>query len=251
MNEQVKNVILASTVAGNVLRLPYGQLDRKVYMETAKQLGFIGGKWVSGKKGFVFANASGSELEDLIAESMNEGGVSKEDQYFPTPSEVASLMVSQIPLRVLHSKNVLEPSAGRGALVDALSRGFPDWTGKADCCETNTVNRWHLNKHSKCNLVGEDFLDYSPSVRYDVILANPPFWKNSDIAHIRHMFELLADGGILVTLSSPHWINSKNKKEVEFKSWLDSVGAEYRQLENGCFDSAGTSVAPILIVIEK
>jgi len=38
-------ILQQCTVANNVVKLPEGQLDRKLYQEVAKALELIGGKW--------------------------------------------------------------------------------------------------------------------------------------------------------------------------------------------------------------
>ena len=50
-----QKVLQECTVEGNVVKLPEGQLERKLYQEVAKALDLIGGKWKGGKVfGFVF-----------------------------------------------------------------------------------------------------------------------------------------------------------------------------------------------------
>jgi phage anti-repressor protein len=41
-------------VCGNVIKLPSQQLDRKLYLEVAKALQLIGGKWKGGKMQVLF-----------------------------------------------------------------------------------------------------------------------------------------------------------------------------------------------------
>ena len=49
-----QEIISNATITGNILRLPAGQLDLKVYQDVAKALDLIGGKWKGGKvMGFV------------------------------------------------------------------------------------------------------------------------------------------------------------------------------------------------------
>ena len=46
---EVNEILQQCTIEGNVVRLPDIKLERKLYLEVAKRLNFIGGKWKSGK----------------------------------------------------------------------------------------------------------------------------------------------------------------------------------------------------------
>jgi hypothetical protein len=59
------DVLKKCIVDGNVIRLPEGQLNRKLYQDVAKALELIGGKWKGGKVfGFVFQ----SDPTELLAQ---------------------------------------------------------------------------------------------------------------------------------------------------------------------------------------
>ncbi len=59
-------ILQKCTVDGNIVRLPEGQLDRKLYQEVAKALELIGGKWKGGKvMGFVFPTDPTELLEQI------------------------------------------------------------------------------------------------------------------------------------------------------------------------------------------
>jgi len=50
-----QKILQKCIVEGNLVKLPSGQLDRKLYQEVAKSLNLIGGKWKGGKTmAFVF-----------------------------------------------------------------------------------------------------------------------------------------------------------------------------------------------------
>jgi 16S rRNA G1207 methylase RsmC len=94
-------------------------------------------------------------------------------------------------------------------------------------------------------------LDVFPDSKFNAIIANPPFAKNQDIDHIKIMYNALATGGRMVTISSQHWAHSKNKKETEFRDWLNEVSAEVIEIEKGRFKESGTLVGAYIIVIDK
>jgi hypothetical protein len=247
MDDKIKSLISGWEIVGNVLKLPTEQLDRKIYCEVKKQLEFCGGKWVSGKKGFVFPQ----DPTAILQASISSGGVKKEDQFFPTPAEIADKMTAEI---IGNPVRILEPSAGRGALLHAFYRKFPELPNlghRIDCIELNPVNRQFLENHPQANVLGSDFLKHTGGGVYDLILANPPFSKNADVIHIRKMWDCLADGGQLITLASPHWEHSSNRTEREFRAWLDDIGAEVTEIEAGAFAASGTTIATRMITARK
>ena len=243
--ETKEQVLQNCTVEGNVVKLPAGQLDRKLYQEVAKALQLIGGKWVGGKVfGFVFASDPSELLEEIA--SGEKRNLKKEFQFFATPEKLADKLVELADL--LPQDTILEPSAGQGAIVEAIRRSGHD--GLIHCIEIMQANSIILcNKritHDNC-----DFLLFPFKVKYSKIIANPPFTKNQDIDHIYKMYECLAVGGRLVSIASESWVNGTQKKQVEFREWLNNVNAEVLDIERGAFKESGTMVGGKIIIINK
>jgi hypothetical protein len=65
------------------------------------------------------------------------------------------------------------------------------------------------------------------------------------------MYSALKPGGRMVALCSPHYKHSSGKKEAHFKQWLDEVGAMTEDIAPGTFKESGTSIATVMIVINK
>ena len=100
------------------------------------------------------------------------------------------------------------------------------------------------------NLIGEDFLK-NEGKTYSKIIANPPFTKNQDIDHLKEMYNCLSRGGKLVCITSESWVNGSQKKQVDFKNWLEKKKAEIIDIEKGSFKESGTAVGGKIIVLEK
>jgi hypothetical protein len=242
------DVLQQCSVEGNVVRLPNVQLDRETYKEVAKKLELIGGKWKGGKiAGFVFPQDPTVLLEQ-IATGENRN-LKKEFQFFATPSALADKLVQLAEIKAGHF--VLEPSAGQGAIVEAVTKQFPDML--VDCFELMDINREILKRKPGALIIGDDFFKIKEydRVEYDRIIANPPFSKNQDIDHIVKMYDVLAEGGRLVSIASKHWQLSSNKKEIQFREWLKSLGAEVIDIEAGAFKDSGTMISSCIIVIDK
>jgi hypothetical protein len=239
-----EEVLKACKVEGVVVKLPEGQLDRKLYQDVAKSLELIGGKWKGGKVfGFVF-NEDPTELLEEIATGQKRN-LKKEFQFFATPDDLADYLVGLAETMGVHK--ILEPSAGQGAIVKAIVRDFPE--AEVDCYELMPTNQIILKKVVGVNLKGDNFFACNGS--YDRIIANPPFSKNQDIDHIMHMYQCLNKGGRIVTIASKHWQFCDNKKELAFKNWLSQIGAEVIEIESGKFKESGTMVSTCIIVINK
>lgn len=241
-------ILQKCTIDGHIVRLPEGQLERKLYQEVAKSLELIGGKWKGGKvMGFVFPTDP-TKLLEQIANGENRN-LKKEFQFFATPSDVSDWIVNEFAFLQSNFK-VLEPSAGQGSIIKAIQRFIPELN--VDYCELMDVNRTFLSKIPNTTFLQDDFLTLNGKENYyDLIVANPPFSKNQDIDHIRKMYECLNKGGRIVSIASTHWQLSNNKKETEFRNWLEKLEAVTYYFPEGTFKESGTMVSSILIVIDK
>ncbi len=234
-----QEILQQSKVSGNVVLLPQITLERKQYCEVAKALELIGGKWNRKAQGFVFPSDPTALLKQIgNGEKRN---LKKEYQFFETPPQLADELVSLSDILMEHT--ILEPSAGRGAIIKAINNVLPDKI--VDCYELMEINHTFLAGISTANLLGADFL--KSTGQYDRIIANPPFAKNQDIQHIQAMYEHLKVGGRLVSLASRHWQISNNRKETQFREWLKKTKATIFEVPENTFDD--TSIGTVIIMI--
>jgi phospholipid N-methyltransferase len=254
MNKQ--EALQKCTVENNVVKLPDVQLDRKVYIEVAKALEGIGGKWNKKAAGFIFSPGHEDQIDTMLCRVQAGENINfkKEFQYFPTPDDIAEFMVELADIR--QYDRILEPSAGQGAIVDKILDKC-DNTNSVTLCELMEQNVTVLHKkygHSKNVLpitCSADFLKQPPTALFDKIIANPPFTKNQDILHIHHMELMLKPGGRLVSVASNHWKFASDKQSKNFRNWIKSLNADVHDLDSGQFKESGTMVATCIIVINK
>ena len=246
MDTQLQEILQKCTIDGMVVKLPEGQLERTMYVKVSKALEGISGKWKGGKvMGFVFP-VDPTELLNEIAGG-KKINLKSDFQFFATPSSLCDKIVSLANINQKHA--ILEPSAGDGAIVKAIARELP---GKiVDCFELMGVNRMILEKNQNVNLIGGDFLAEPVERKYDRIIANPPFKNNQDIDHLYKMYDCLKEGGRVVCITSTHWKNSSNKKETDFRNWLDKKSAITEDVDAGMFKESGTMVPTVIITIVK
>jgi len=240
-----EEVLQGCTVQGTVVSLPQGQLDRKLYQEVAKSLELIGGKWKGNKiMGFVFATDP-TELLDQIANG-EKRNLKKEFQFFATPENLANELVFLADLK--EQDSILEPSAGQGAIIKEINKVT---SITPDCYELMDINVSILKKTGlNFNFLGANFFNNNGK-KYSKIIANPPFTKNQDIEHLQVMYNLLKKGGRLVCITSESWVNGSQKKQVDFRDWLDDVEAVIHSIERGAFKESGTMVGGKIVIINK
>ena len=175
----VEDILKHCTLEDNVLKLPRVQFNKKSYAEAKKWIEEAGGSWQGGKvQGFTFPfNA------DRVFSILHEGkrcNLQQDFQFFATPAEVADWLV-MLAGGVHEDEKVLEPSAGTGAIIDAIHRSCKDVV--VDCFELMPENKEILAKKDNIRILGDDFTKCDVA-QYDKIIANPPFSKNQDIRHV-------------------------------------------------------------------
>jgi type I restriction-modification system DNA methylase subunit len=231
-------------IEGNTLFLPpisEGPLEN--YQQVRQALINAGATYK--KNTFVFKSDAQPFIDRLTTgESVN---IKKEFQFFPTPDDIADYLVSLADLQ--ESDRILEPSAGQGAIINAILRHNEH--AIIECCELMPENADVLIK-AGYKVIRNDFMQITDrKSAYDKIIANPPFSKNQDIDHIMKMWECLKPGGRIVSIASKHWQHSNNKKEKQFRDWLKNSGAELHPIERGQFKESGTMVETCIVVINK
>ena len=242
----VEDILKHCTLEDGVLKLPKVQFNKKSYAEAKKWIEEAGGSWQSGKiQGFTFP--FNPERVFSILKEGKRCNLQQEYQFFETPAEVADWLV-MLAGGINEADTVLEPSAGRGALIKAIHRACPSVT--VECYELMPENREFLYSLDNVIILDEDFTKDSVG-SYTKIIANPPFSGNQDIEHVRIMYKLLEKGGTLAAITSSHWKIASEKKCVDFRNWLEEVHGEVFEIGAGEFKESGTSISTMAVVIRK
>jgi phospholipid N-methyltransferase len=161
-------------------------------------------------------------------------------QLFITPTPLAAQMVELAELTP--SNRVLEPSAGTGALVQAI-RG----AGRAGAVTAVEINR-ELVEHLRAQDVDVrlgDFLELADELgQFDRVLMNPPFAGGQDVQHITRAFDLLRPGGRLVGICADGPRQTKALRPL-----VQRCSGLWQPLPAGTF--AGTDVRAVLLTLTK
>jgi len=222
----------------------------------------LGGKWAKGSTykpaGFVFPDDLDAAELVRLAKETGEITDPKAAELFETPLALGDVAVARLELRA--DMRVLEPSAGRGALVRALLAAQPDL--RIDCIEALEQNA-HALESTKWPLAGgwvnvtrADFLrvspwDTEPGGQFDRVLLNPPFSKRQDIKHVLHAFEFLTGGGVLVAIMSAGVKYRDDKLGREFRAFVEANNGEIWDNPDGSFEESGTSVRTVMVRVRR
>lgn len=251
VSEKVLNILNAAEVDNGILRVKE-QLDRKDYLEVNKVLEAMGGKWSRKDKGHTFSE----NVEDLLDAMFATGEVTdkkKEFQFYETPKELVKRMIDLAELK--KGMFVLEPSAGKGAILNGLF----EWEKEIGIMESLNVTAndiqkdfyevWYEDVECACNF---DFLEYDDSdiQEYDRVIMNPPFTKRQDIAHVNHAWKLLKSGGRLVAVMSAGVKFREDKLTKEFRELVEKHG-RFEEVPEGTFKTSGTMVNTVLCILDK
>ena len=136
--------------------------------------------------------------------------------FYPTPKAVIKKMLSPYMDNIEHRK-ILEPSAGKGDIVDYILANHPSYRHKEifiKCCEYDPDLIATL-QGKKYQVVSSDFLKYVPSHYYDLIIMNPPFSNGVD--HLLHAWEILQSGDIVCLLNAETIHNPHTEKRKLLK----------------------------------
>lgn len=231
-----------------IVHLPNVQLDAKTYDKVKQYITEAGGNWVGGKtQGFSFP--FNPERVFAILKTGKRCNLAQEFQFFATPSTIADRLVA-LNTAISTAECVLEPSAGTGALLEAIWRKYPD--KKVEYFELMPENKDRLAQmQGPMEFLGEDFLQCDGTRRWQAIIANPPFSGNQDVKHVMRMYEALERGGCVTAVMSNHWTFAEEKICKDFRQLLETQDALIESVPSGAFSKSGTSISTTIVRLIK
>jgi len=169
-------------------------------------------------------------------------------EFYPTPTEVVSLMLDEAKKRKNKYNFILEPSAGKGNIADRLRDKFRN--SKIDTIEKNRELQGFLSSKSYA-VIHDDFLTFDSPMVYDLIMMNPPFSNGDD--HLLKAIDIAErSGGVVICLlNSQTVLNPHTNKRKALMEKLNSHSAEVKHIGSVFLDSERkTGVDTVLIVFE-
>ena len=155
----------------------------------------------------------------------------------PTPIECVEEMVNVIDDQFWKNNNlkILDPCCGCGNFFLVILQKLKKYHSLQHILENmlyfndinidriNIVKKVFLNDTYNINITTENFLDYNPTLKYNLIVANPPYAKllpNGKRASKNHnligvfinkSLELLEDKGLLLYITPNNWMSCADR----------------------------------------
>ena len=248
IDPDVMDVLSRGRTKDDVFYLPEGQLDRQLYVKVDKVLKALGGKWNRQIKGHKVPAGFAADLDTALQRGQAVD-VKKTLGYFPTPSSVALRAAQELGARQDHL--ILEPSAGGGALVDAVLAEGQAEEDHFTLVEVDPDRVRELRRrYPRATLAGPiDFLKQTPRTllgMFDRVIMNPPYDRILWRKHLLHAWNFVLPGGRLVAI-----LPAGAKHDTVLQDKLADHVVEIQDLPAGSFQQAGTMVNTVLFIADK
>ncbi|MGX4294686.1 DNA N-6-adenine-methyltransferase [Bacillus sp. JK62] len=180
--------------------------------------------------------------------------------FYPTPPQLIRKMTFKVEWKYINS--VLEPSAGKGNLVEAIYTQFKNTRNyrRNTKYDVDTIeqdeNLRHILKGKDYRVIADDFLTFNTYKRYDLIFMNPPF--SNGAKHLLKAIELIEKqqrSGQIVCLLNAETLKNPYSNDRKFLiRKLEEINAEVEYVQNAFHNSERSTevqTALIYISIEK
>jgi type I restriction-modification system DNA methylase subunit len=261
--DEVRDVLRRCEITSDSVKLPDGQLDRKLYLAVNKVLEAAGGKWSRRDKLHVFDR----DPREALGLAVEQGTATNTKQalgQFYTPHALADKVAALANIDE-GAPLVLEPSFGGGALIRAVWRRNRNASvsGIEIDDRVRLATTLELTKHGPpprgLLTMTADFLKvrpepppYGPGPEFDAVVMNPPFAKDADAAHVLHALKFLKPGGRLVSIMAGSATKrSRGKTAKEFVETYERLAGYEEAVPDESFRDAGTSVRTLIVRLVK
>ena len=161
----------------------------------------------------------------------------KENQFYPTPRGLLEKILKDVEWKQVHT--ILEPSAGKGDIIDYLKaieengyyKTFRHERYKADLnFDIDAIefeeNLRHILKGKNYRIVCDDFLQFHSFKQYDLIIMNPPF--HAAEKHLLKAIELQQryGGNIICILNAETLITPFTQHRKKLSEMLEKYSAD-------------------------
>lgn len=142
-------------------------------------------------------------------------------EFYPTPESLIEKMLDGVNLNAI--KSVLEPSAGKGSIVDALVEGKEEYFLEAKLYHKYSVDKSNIDtieidpdlqsvlKGKGYRVIYDNFLLFHTYKHYDLIIMNPPFSNGEK--HLLKALDIQKRGGAIICVLAASIIQNPYTKE--------------------------------------
>ncbi len=153
------------------------------------------------------------------------------EEFYPTPKSLLEKATAEIKWWMV--KTILEPSAGKGDIVDYICgcSKYLTWQKDADidCVEIDHDLRSILTGKGY-RVIHDDFLTFRTYKRYDLIIMNPPF--STGARHLMKALDMQKHGGALICILNAETIRNPYTSERKvLMNRLKEAGADIQFLK--------------------
>lgn len=172
--------------------------------------------------------------------------------YYPTPEHLINKMLSGLDFDRI--KSILEPSAGKGDIVEKIKqKEKPETCNRykvtydIDCVETDQ-NLQHILRGRGFRVVHDNFLSYDTMKEYDLIVMNPPF--DDGCKHLLKAIEMQQrNGGSVVCLLNAETLkNQCSNDRIMLNRLLEEYNATTEYLQEAFMDAERKTSVEIALV---
>ena len=164
--------------------------------------------------------------------------------FYPTPENLVLQMLQKVDKK--RGMSILEPSAGKGNIVDKMLQFLSLKNSSIDCIEKDSELQSFL-KGKGYRLVFDDFLQYQTRKKYDLIVMNPPFSNGEK--HLLKAIELMEYGGQIVCLLNAETLrNICNVYRQDLKNKLEELNAEIEFIENAFLEAERKTAVEVALI---
>lgn len=135
-------------------------------------------------------------------------------EFYPTPKNVAIQMCNGYE----DSRYILDPSAGKGDLVQPLIGHRRNVYGIEQ-----SIELCGILKEKGIRVLGNDFFDYDGTERFDVVIMNPPFSNGVD--HLLHAWNICKGADVVCLLPTNTVRNGRTEKQRLISSIIEDFGS--------------------------
>lgn len=172
--------------------------------------------------------------------------------FYPTPQNIIDKMLCDLDFTMIRS--ILEPSAGKGDIVEALKKkeeirlyGYNKYQFDIDCIEADQ-NLQHILKGKNFRVVYNDFLTYNTMKEYDLIVMNPPF--SNGCKHLLKALEMQSrNGGSVVCLLNAETLkNPCTNERIDLQRKLTEYNAKIEFIQDAFLDAERKTAVEIVLI---
>ena len=175
--------------------------------------------------------------------------LSNNKNLFPTPDFLVAKMLSKVDFRNKQVKNILEPSAGLGHIIDYINK---------DLNRYESYNISAIEIDNKCrnqlllkniNVIDSDFLLYNGLEQFDLIIANFPFSDGDK--HLHKAIDIMFSGQIVCLINAETIKNPFSNSRKELIQKLKRLNASIDFIENAFVDAERKTGVEVALAYDK